>query len=74
MWFSSSALDLNESQLNHSLGKLLKFFFFFFFFFSEKGTGMFIFNIYLFLVVALRILDFCYGMRTLRCSMQDLVP
>ena len=35
---------------------------------------MFIFNIYLFLVVALRILDFCYGMRTLRCSMQDLVP
>ena len=49
MWFLSSALDLNESQLNHSLGKLLKFFCLFFFF-SEKGAGMFIFNIYLFVL------------------------
>ena len=50
MWFLSSALDLNESQLNHSLGKLLKFFCPPPLFFSEKGAGMFIFNIYLFVL------------------------
>ena len=51
----SSALDLNESQLNHSLGKLLKFFFFFLV--KKALTCLFLIFICLFLVVALRILD-----------------
>ena len=76
MWFLSSALDLNESQLNHSLGKLLKFFCPPppFFLVKKVLACLFLIFIYLFLVVALRIFDLCYGMRTLSCSMQDLVP
>ena len=47
MWFSSSALDLNESQLNHSLGKLLKFFVFVFVFFLVKKALACLFLIFI---------------------------
>ena len=76
MWFLSSALDLNESQLNHSqlahLSKLLKIFCLFFFLMKRVLASLFLIFVYLFLAVALRIFD--YGMRTLSYSVQDLVP